>query len=353
MSRTLPWASMLISRMTVPSMPARKASRGYSGGLLALDDGSTLEPMLVTGAGGDGGRHPLFGEREVARHAGVQRGVPLDERHARLPDVLPLAQPLGELDEGGAHLVRIAALGRDTLVQRGRVYCPGADGVTADPLRHEVRGDRLGEANDGRLCRAIDEAVGHAAQARGDGGHVHDAAAARLQHGRQEGADHAVHGGDVEVAGEAPVRLLAVENGPVMDKAGAVHQDIERAQAELTDFNGLGMSVMEISRRSTGATRSGLIGKSSELIWSSNGGTLGTLGIPVPSGPGTAVVAAGGDGTVSEGINGLSEDFDRCRLAIVPLGTANDFATAAGVPEALDEALESVGRWVAAHLSGT
>lgn len=44
------------------------------------------------------------------------------------------------------------------------------------------------------------------------------------------------------------------------------------------------------------------------------------------------VVAAGGDGTISEVINGLSADFARCRLAVVPLGTANDFAHTLGVP---------------------
>lgn len=43
------------------------------------------------------------------------------------------------------------------------------------------------------------------------------------------------------------------------------------------------------------------------------------------------VIAAGGDGTLSEVINGMSADFEAARLAIVPLGTANDFATTLGV----------------------
>jgi lipid kinase YegS len=45
------------------------------------------------------------------------------------------------------------------------------------------------------------------------------------------------------------------------------------------------------------------------------------------------VVAAGGDGTVSEVAEGLvgTEDASAA-LAVLPLGTANDFATAAGIP---------------------
>jgi Diacylglycerol kinase catalytic domain len=38
------------------------------------------------------------------------------------------------------------------------------------------------------------------------------------------------------------------------------------------------------------------------------------------------VVAAGGDGTINEVINGLAADFRRARLGIIPLGTGNDFA---------------------------
>ena len=53
----------------------------------------------------------------------------------------------------------------------------------------------------------------------------------------------------------------------------------------------------------------------------------------------TLVCAAGGDGTVSEVINGLRlntnrrQETDLLRLAIFPCGTGNDFAMAVGLPE--------------------
>ncbi|MDX1687182.1 MAG: diacylglycerol kinase family lipid kinase [Candidatus Promineifilaceae bacterium] len=54
-----------------------------------------------------------------------------------------------------------------------------------------------------------------------------------------------------------------------------------------------------------------------------------------------AVVAAGGDGTVSEVVNGLirAADGDVTRpLGILPIGTGNDFGDMMGIPRALDEA---------------
>ena len=51
------------------------------------------------------------------------------------------------------------------------------------------------------------------------------------------------------------------------------------------------------------------------------------------------VVAAGGDGTLNEVLNGLSEDFDKVRLGLLPLGTGNDFARSIGVPDDLEGAL--------------
>ena len=44
------------------------------------------------------------------------------------------------------------------------------------------------------------------------------------------------------------------------------------------------------------------------------------------------VVAGGGDGTVHKVVNALATDFDRVRLAILPLGTGNDLARTLAIP---------------------
>lgn len=46
------------------------------------------------------------------------------------------------------------------------------------------------------------------------------------------------------------------------------------------------------------------------------------------------IVAAGGDGTVNEVVGGVmaSSNRDHTSVAVLPLGTANDFATASGIP---------------------
>lgn len=44
------------------------------------------------------------------------------------------------------------------------------------------------------------------------------------------------------------------------------------------------------------------------------------------------VVVAGGDGTVSQVVNGIAPDFDRIEVALVPLGTGNDLARSLGIP---------------------
>lgn len=54
------------------------------------------------------------------------------------------------------------------------------------------------------------------------------------------------------------------------------------------------------------------------------------------------VVAAGGDGTVHTVLNALAPDFERAALAILPLGTANDFARSLSLPRELSEAIDVV-----------
>jgi len=56
------------------------------------------------------------------------------------------------------------------------------------------------------------------------------------------------------------------------------------------------------------------------------------------------VVAAGGDGTLNEVLNGLAVDLSAVRLGVVPLGTGNDFVRSIGVPAELDEAVEVLCR---------
>jgi diacylglycerol kinase (ATP) len=56
------------------------------------------------------------------------------------------------------------------------------------------------------------------------------------------------------------------------------------------------------------------------------------------------VVAAGGDGTLYEVINGLAEQPNRPQLGILPLGTTNDFARALGIPRQWDKACEIIVR---------
>ena len=54
----------------------------------------------------------------------------------------------------------------------------------------------------------------------------------------------------------------------------------------------------------------------------------------------TTVIAGGGDGSVRDIVHAMmTSGRDDLALAILPLGTANDFATAAGTPESISEAI--------------
>lgn len=54
------------------------------------------------------------------------------------------------------------------------------------------------------------------------------------------------------------------------------------------------------------------------------------------------VIAAGGDGTINEVVNGLAEQINRPKLGIIPVGTTNDFARAIHVPRTIEKALDVI-----------
>ncbi|MFT8319624.1 MAG: diacylglycerol kinase [Bacillus sp. (in: firmicutes)] len=56
------------------------------------------------------------------------------------------------------------------------------------------------------------------------------------------------------------------------------------------------------------------------------------------------VVAAGGDGTINEVVNGLAEQEYRPKLGIIPVGTTNDFARALHIPRDIEVAADIIAK---------
>ncbi len=54
------------------------------------------------------------------------------------------------------------------------------------------------------------------------------------------------------------------------------------------------------------------------------------------------VVAAGGDGTFNEVINGLADHADRLQVGLIPLGTGNDFARMLSLPDKTEDCIEAL-----------
>ncbi|CAM3916778.1 diacylglycerol kinase [Mesobacillus zeae] len=54
------------------------------------------------------------------------------------------------------------------------------------------------------------------------------------------------------------------------------------------------------------------------------------------------VIAAGGDGTINEVINGIAEQEYRPKIGIIPTGTTNDFARAVHIPRGIDAAVDII-----------
>lgn len=56
------------------------------------------------------------------------------------------------------------------------------------------------------------------------------------------------------------------------------------------------------------------------------------------------VVAAGGDGTINEVVNGMAEQEYRPKLGVIPVGTTNDFARALQIPRDITAAAEIIAK---------
>jgi len=54
------------------------------------------------------------------------------------------------------------------------------------------------------------------------------------------------------------------------------------------------------------------------------------------------VIAAGGDGTINEVVNGLANQEYRPKLGVIPMGTTNDFGRALQIPRDIGEAVEII-----------
>lgn len=54
------------------------------------------------------------------------------------------------------------------------------------------------------------------------------------------------------------------------------------------------------------------------------------------------IIAAGGDGTLNEVLNGIGENTGGVRVGLLPLGTGNDFGRTVGIPTDLDLAMDVI-----------
>lgn len=54
------------------------------------------------------------------------------------------------------------------------------------------------------------------------------------------------------------------------------------------------------------------------------------------------IVAAGGDGTLNEVVNGIGENLGEACVGLIPLGTGNDFARTIGIPTNVEAAIDLI-----------
>lgn len=100
---------------------------------------------------------------------------------------------------------------------------------------------------------------------------------------------------------------------------------------------GHGLGKMEVVKRE-GEIRGGL-----DLVVTDSAGHAVDLARSAAAYGYDVVVAAGGDGTVHEVINGLVQNGQStAKLGVIPIGSGNDFAYALGIPTTIPESLDVI-----------
>ena len=90
-----------------------------------------------------------------------------------------------------------------------------------------------------------------------------------------------------------------------------------------------------------------LVAHESAVKQTSAPGTAATLAAEAVHEGFDVIVAAGGDGTLNEVLNGISQEpdgWDKARLGVLPFGTVNVFARELGIPLAASSAWEAIRR---------
>jgi diacylglycerol kinase (ATP) len=85
-----------------------------------------------------------------------------------------------------------------------------------------------------------------------------------------------------------------------------------------------------------------LLGPEDELVSSQGPGDSERLAAEAAAAGHSVITVMGGDGTLSEVINGMAASGFRAALGVLPVGTANDFAIYVGVPTDLERAVAIV-----------
>lgn len=78
-----------------------------------------------------------------------------------------------------------------------------------------------------------------------------------------------------------------------------------------------------------------------KVLFTTHKGHAAEYAKSITAGQGNTLIAMGGDGTLHEILNGF-ENFEGNALGLIPFGTGNDFAAAAGIPLDVKQAAEKI-----------